>query len=182
MAWGWQGFVGSSPAAPEAGGAVPYSRLVYGPTGEPYPVPEPFPAGPANAAPIVDTPLQWSGGRTANCVDPQAGQHRVQLQPPVQYCNARVQPHDYGQATPGRGNGDTASIGNEIIRVLPSDPHITPWIRPPKLIMPQLAQAGTAAAVRQAQFARGGAPRSIRAPEGIATPSPSVVTRWDVYG
>ena len=38
------------------------------------------------------------------------------------------------------------------------------------------------AAVRQAQFARGGAPRSIRAPEGIATPSPSVVTRWDVYG
>jgi hypothetical protein len=66
--------------------------------------------------------------------------------------------------------------------VLPANPHTTPWIRPPKLIMPQLTQAGTQAAVRSAAFARGGAPRSIRAPEGISTPSPSVVTRWDVYG
>jgi hypothetical protein len=178
MAWGWNTFVTN----------VPNSRPVYGPVGTPAPVPEPFPAGPASAGPVVDTPLQWSGGRSANGIDPYASRRRVQLEAPVQWSDARVQPFDYqgvmeaGAASTNTTAPNTSSIGNPIIIVPPCNPHTTPLIRPPKFITPQLAQAGTQAAVRSASFARGGRPRSVQTPEGIATPAPVVVTRWSVYG
>jgi hypothetical protein len=176
MAWGWLGFVTN----------VPTSRTIYGPLGSPAPVIEPFPAGPASAAPLVLTPVAVSGGDATAHIDPYAGRRRVHIEPPVQWSDARVQPFDYvaqmeaGAVSTNRHN--TSSLGNQLIIVPPCNPLTTPRLAPPKLITPQLAQAGTMAEVRGAAFARGGGPRSVMSPEGVSTPSPTVVTRWSTYG
>jgi hypothetical protein len=127
-----------------------------------------------------------SGGDSTRSIDPYAGRRRATIDPPVQYANARVQPFDYiGVQEAGAVSSNhhpVTSIGNPIIIVPPCNPLVSPRLAPPKLITPQLAQAGTQAEVRSAAWARGGKPRSVRQPEGVSTPSPSVVTRWSTYG
>ena len=164
MSWGWNVFVTNVPAAIKE----------YGPVGAPAPQWLPFPAGPASAGPVVLTPVAVSGGDSTSTIDPWAARRRVMVDAPLEYVNARE--------APTRLIPENCSLGNPIIRVMPCNPLTTPRIRPPKLISPQLAQAGTHALVRAAAFSRGGAPRGVWQPEGVATASPAVVTRWNTYG
>jgi len=163
--WGWNVY--------DAGG-VPSQKQIFGPVGAPTKSVAPYPAGPADLSNIVETPLQNSGGCSAHNIDPWAGRRRVQIDAPVEFQGARI--------APSYVEPQNSSLGNAIIRVLPCNPHTTPLICPPAIICPQLARAGSATAVQQATFGRGGKPRSVQLPEGVSTPSPSVVTRWSTYG
>lgn len=164
MAWGWNVYDTN----------VNYQDYVYGPVGAPTPSCVPYPAGPADLSNIVNTPVQNSGGDSTGTIDPWAARRRVMIDPPIEYANARQ--------SPTRVIPENSSLGNPIIRVMPCNPLTTPRLAPPKLITPQLSQAGNPAVVRQLMQKRGGQPRGVWTPEGVSTPSPTVVTRWGTYG
>jgi hypothetical protein len=151
---------------------VPSVRQLFGPVGTTAKVAVPWPVGPAKVSAYVETPI--GKGISSLGIDPLAGVRKHVMAPPVEFLDRRM--------APSRVRPANQILGNAIIVVPPCNTLLTQRIRPTKIICPQLSQSSGPGEVAAAAHARGGHPRSIRLPNAVTTPAPSVVTRWATYG